>query len=380
MEPIVDPGDFPASRECAYLNTASVALMYKGAETATIEWLKDLADHGTLNFDEAAEEHVFAELHEAVARLLNARPEDIAVGSSATELLASVAWAIAPGSDTTVVSTDIVFPTTIYPWYRVARHTNARIILAAGTNNYIQPDDLMQLIDDRTAVVCISDVEYSGGQRYDVTELAKIAHNHGALLVVDAAQSLGAVPIDVTASGVDVLVASGYKWLCGPFGVAVMYLAPHLQGQLDPGVVGIRSNKEMWNLRANRLELPSTARRFEVSTLAYGCAIGLARSIERLLQIGVERIWQHNLRLADLLITGLKERDVEIISPQREEERTSIVAARFSGQTATELAQRLSSRRVVVSARQDVIRFSPHLYNEPSDIERALEEIDRARR
>ncbi len=86
------------------------------------------------------------------------------------------------------------------------------------------------------------------------------------------------------------------------------------------------------------------------------------------------------MRLADLLITGLEERDVEIVSPQRQEERSSIVAARFSGQTATELAQRLSARRVVVSARQDVIRFSPHLYNEPSDIERALEEIDRARR
>ncbi len=295
-------------------------------------------------------------------------------------MLASVAWAIAPGSDTTVVSTDIVFPTTVYPWYRVARHTNARIILASGTNHYVQPDDLMRLIDDRTAVVCVSDVEYSGGQRYDVTELAKIAHSHGALLVVDATQSLGGVPTDVTASGVDVLVASGYKWLCGPFGVAVMYLAPDLQGQLDPGVVGFRSNEEMWNLRANRLELPATARRFEVSTLAYGCAIGLARSIERLLQIGIERIWQHNLRLADLLITGLEERDVEIVSPQRQEERSSIVAARFSGQTATELAQRLSARRVVVSARQDVIRFSPHLYNEPSDIEQALEEIDRARR
>ncbi len=379
MQPIVDPADFPASRECAYLNTASVALMYKEAETATVEWLRDLADHGTLNFDESAEEHVFAELHAAAARLVNARPEDIAIGSSATELLASVAWAVAPGADTTVVSTDVVFPTTIYPWVRVAQHTKAQIRLAEGTSNYVQPDDLIRLIDDRTAVVCISDVEYSSGQRYDVKQLANVTHDHGALLVVDATQSLGAVPIDVTASGVDVLVASGYKWLCGPFGVAVMYLAPELQSRLDPGVVGFRSHRDMWDLKANRLELPPTARRFEVSTMAYGCAIGLARSIEYLLRIGVERIWEHNLRLADLLIEGLEERGVEIVSPQREKERTSIVAARFSGQTATEVAQHLNSRRVVVSARQGLLRFSPHLYNEPSDIERALEEIDRVR-
>ncbi len=379
MEPIVNPADFPASHECAYLNTASVALMYKGAETATIEWLRDLADNGTLNFDENAEEHVFAQLHAAVARLVNARPEDIAIGSSATELLASVAWAVAPGANTTVVSTDVVFPTTIYPWVRVAQHTKAQIRLAEGTNNYVQPDDLIRLIDDRTAVVCISDVEYSSGQRYNVKQLANVTHEHGALLVVDATQSLGAVPIDVTASGVDVLVASGYKWLCGPFGVAVMYLAPDLQNTLDPGVVGFRSHRDMWDLQANRLDLPATARRFEVSTMAYGCAIGLARSIEYLLRIGVDRIWEHNLRLTGLLIEGLEKRGVEIVSPQGEEERTSIVAARFSGQAATEVAQHLNSRRVVVSERQGLLRFSPHLYNEPSDIERAMEEIDRVR-
>ncbi len=66
----------------------------------------------------------------------------------------------------------------------------------------------------------------------------------------DVPRRLGAIPTDVTASGVDALVASGYKWLCGPFGVAVMYLTPHLQGRLDPGVVGFRSHEHMWDLHA----------------------------------------------------------------------------------------------------------------------------------
>lgn len=380
MKPIVDRHDFPASRESTYLNTASVTLMYRGAETAAAKWLAGLARNGTITFDEAAEENVFGELHRATAELLNAHQDDIAVGSSATELMASLAWAVAPDHTTNIVSTGIAFPSTIYPWIRVAQHTGTEIRFAEGHGEYVDPRNIIELIDDQTAVVCISHVEYSGGQQYDLTQLARHAHDRGALLVIDGAQSLGAIPIDVTASGVDALVASGYKWLCGPFGVAVMYLAPHLQDRLNPGIVGFRSHEDMWDLQATRLELPQTARRFEASTMAYDCAIGLARSIEYLLRVGVTRIRDHNLHLADLLIDGLRERRAEIIGPRLVEERSSIVAARFPDCDAGEMAKQLNAARVVVSARQSVVRFSPHLYNEPSDIERALEEIDRVRR
>ena len=135
----------------------------------------------------------------------------------------------------------------------------------------------------------------------------------------------------------------------------------------------------MWDLQATRLELPKTARRFEPSTMAYGCAIGLAESIKYLLRVGVTRIRDHNLHLADLLIDGLRERNADIIGPQTDEERTSIVATRFPDCDLADMARRLNAARVVVSARQSTVRFSPHLYNEPADIERALEEIDRVR-
>ena len=376
MDLIVDPRDFPASSKCTYLNAANVSLMYQGAEKAVIEWQKDLAENGSINFDETAEAAVFGDLHRASARLFNARPEDIAVGSSATELISSLAWAVAPESGTNVVSTDIVFPSTIYPWLRVARHTNCEVRLAEGKNSYTDPDDVIRLIDDHTAVVCVSHVEYSGGQRYELKELAGVAHDHGALLVVDATQSAGAIPIDATASGVDALVTGGYKWLCGPFGAAVMYLAPHLQDQLDPGLVGFRSHKDMWDLRADRLEFPATAQRFEYSTMAFGCAIGLARSIEFIVDVGVERIFSYNKYLANLLIEGLQERNVEIVSPRKEAERTSIVAARFPGKDPGEVARKLKAASVMVSARKDFVRFSPHLYNQPADIQRTLDRLD----
>src|SRR4029077_5285117 len=90
-----------------------------------VEWMHDLAENGTIHFDEAAEERAFATLHASAARLFNCRPEEIAVGSSATELLASLAWAVAPTAGSNIVSTGLEFPSTIYPWARAAPHTGA---------------------------------------------------------------------------------------------------------------------------------------------------------------------------------------------------------------------------------------------------------------
>jgi selenocysteine lyase/cysteine desulfurase len=377
MEPITDPNDFPGSRDSSYLDAANICLTYRGAQEATTEWFTELALKGAQTFDGAAEASVFDSLHVAAARLFNAQPADIAVGASATELLASLAWAVAPGPGSNIVGADVTFPSTIYPWARVARSTGSQVRFARATAGYVRPDDLIALIDTDTAVVCISEVEYSTGQRYDVTALAEAAHNHGALLIVDASQSAGAIPIDVAASGVDALVTASYKWLCGPFGVGFMYLAPHLQDKLDPGLVGFRSHKDIWDLDADRLELSDTASRFEFSTMAYGCAVGLAASIDYLIRIGIDRIFDRNLLLSAQLIHGLRERNADILPPRDSSERTSIVAARIPGADPSAIAEHLKSERIIVSSRRDAVRFSPHLYNDSADITAALDAIDR---
>ena len=254
MNPIVSEKDFPTAAKFVYLNAANVALMYRGAEQVIKEWVSDVAQYGSNNFDEHAEENVFKDLHRAAAHLINAAADDIAAGSSATELLCSLAWAVSPGKDQNVVSTEIVFPSTVYPWQRVANSTGCEIRLAKEKNNFMHTDDIIALIDQHTVVVCISHVEYGNGQTFDLQLLAEAAHEHDALLVVDATQSAGAIPIDVQASPVDALISGAYKWLCGPFGAAFMYVAPHLSEKLEPGLVGFRSHKNMWDLDASRID------------------------------------------------------------------------------------------------------------------------------
>jgi cysteine desulfurase/selenocysteine lyase len=376
MKSIVSEKDFPTANKFVSLNAANVALMYHGAHQAIIEWQDDVALNGSNNFDENSEETVFGELHQVASRLINAGPEDIAVGSSATELLCSLAWAISPSKDQNVVSTEIVFPSTVYPWQRVASSTGCEIRLAKENNNFIHIDEIITLIDQHTAVVCISHVEYGNGQTFDLHLLAEAAHEHGALLVVDATQSAGAIPIDVQSCPVDALISGAYKWLCGPFGAAFMYLAPHLQTKLEPGLVGFRSHKNMWDLDASRIDYPQAAQKFEFSTMAFGCAVGLTRAINFINNVGVENIFQYNRQLADRLIEGLQTRGAVITSPLEDKSRSSIVRAHFENIGSNKIIQSLKRARVFVSRRGDSIRFSPHLYNSMSDIDKALAEID----
>ena len=378
IEPLAGREHFPAISKCTYLNAASIALMYKGASEAAVAWQRDLAENGTLNFDEAAEQNIFSNLHDVFARLIGAHPRDIAVGSSFTELVASLAWAMMPGGKENIVGVDVVFPSTVYPWLRVAHTTGCEVRLLGTTDYYADPEELVGLINDDTAVVAISHVEFGSGQRYDLQSLAEVAHSHGALLVVDATQSVGAIPIDVSRDGVDILVAAGYKWLCGPFGAAVMYVAPHLQTRFEPGLAGFRSHKDMWDLKADRIQYRDDAGRFEFGTMAYGCALGLGKAIEFILTLGSDAVFEHNLKLRERLVEGLKQSGAQLLSPSSAKERSPIVSARFPDFSSRTIVDFLKKQGVIVSPRADFVRFSPHLYNSSDDIDHALEVLDQA--
>ena len=373
LEKLVDKALFPACRSSAYFNAASISPMYAEAAKAVLGWQEDVAYNGSLNFDEIAEEEVYQDLHAAAARLFHADPQDIAVGSSATELMSSLAWAVYPQSGTNIVSTNAAHPSTIYAWQRVARHAGSQVrLVAAAADGTIDPAQLLAAIDKNTAVVCLSMVEYRTGQLYDLLEIARAAHQRGALLVVDVTQAAGQVPVDVESMGIDALVCAGYKWLCGPFGAAVLYLAPRLQQKLDPGIVGWRSHRVMWEFRADRLEYAASAARFEAGTLAYGCAIGLAKAVHFLNEVGIPRILQHNRAITDLLLGELERLGGECASPGGVA-RSSILSIRFPGLDAPRLSQQMNAQNVVVSERGGVIRISPHLYNDENDADRLLE-------
>ncbi len=361
--------EFPASQKSTYLNSASVALMPLVASTYLEAWQRDISENGTLNFDEVAEEAAFDQVRGAFSAMIGCRPNDIAVASSASEFIASIAWAVMPAAKTKIVTTDIIFPSTAYPWARVARHTGAEMHYVPAKDGVIDEDELIQAIDERTSVVSICHVEYSTGQRFDLTRIAAAAKAVGAFLLVDASQSVGAVPIDVGLMDVDALVTTSYKWLCGPFGVGLVYLAPRWQTVLDPGITGWRSNAAVYDLRADRCQYHDDARRLEFSTMAYGCAGALAKSIAYLQSVGVPKIFDHNLALIDRLISTVEPLGIQVVSPMQTDARSSIVSLKIPRLPNSQVVQQLGAQGIVTSPRRDYVRVSPHFYSGEKDVD-----------
>ncbi len=376
MKALVGPDAFPTAQQYTYLNAASIALMPEIVAGAAVSWQREFGMLGTVHLDEEAEAKVFDTLRQAGARLLGAQPDEIACGSNASELLCSLAWALSPGPEENVVSAQVEFPTVVYPWLRVAQLTGCDVRLASDRDHLVDPSELMDLIDERTSAVCISHVQYSTGQRLDLAALAEVCHRHGAIFIVDATQSAGAMPIDVVGDDIDILVTSGYKWLCAPLGSAIIFVRPDLHDKLEPGLVGWRSTEQVGlHFEADHIAYASSARRFEFGTIAYGLTLGLAAAIEYLLGVGIEQIHSYNLALADRLVEGLADLGAHFLSPSVDSLHSSIVTVRFPGHDTARVARRLNEEGVVVSPRVGGVRISPHLYNTADDIDRALKTL-----
>lgn len=371
--------DFPLLGNVTYLNAASMGLVPLPVQEQAAAFDRELALRGTTWFDEAQEVGVLDRARNAAARLLNANADAIAITTSATEAFCQVAWWLRPARGANIVSIDLEFPSVTYPWFRVAAETgvDVRLVQVKDDPASLSLDSVAALVDDQTAVICVSHVQFATGHRFALDELARLARAHKATLVIDATQSAGMVPIDVQASGIDVLVAGGYKWLGAMFGAAICYLGPTLLERLDPPFVGWRSTVKPYALDATRMPLAHSARRLEFSTMSYGAGVALGAAVEYILDLGIDRILAHDLALAMRLMDGLDLLGATMLTPRDSHSRAGIVTARFPGRDGEEVAARLNEAGVIVSPRFGATRFSTHIFNHAADVDHTLAVVER---
>ncbi len=375
MPSLAPRSDFPHLGEVTYLNAGSIGLMPAPVQEEAAAFERDIWVRGTTGFDEAAETGCLEVARDAAAELLNASPDDVAIVKSATEAFGMAAWWLQPGEGTNVVTTDIEHPSTAYPWLRVARETGAeaRLVRVWDEPESLSLEAVAEQVDDATSVLVASYVQYSTGYRFVLRELADLAHAHGALLAVDATQAAGMAPVDVAADDVDILVAGGYKWLCGPFGAAVCWLRPELRERFDPPFVGWRSTVDPYTFDSRTMPIAPTARSMEYSTMSYGAAVALGGALRYVLDLGVDRVLAHDQALASRLAAGLDALGAQVLTPRDDAHRGGIVTARYPGRDGEEVAGQLNDAGVIVSPRFGATRFSVHYFNDESDVDRALE-------
>lgn len=366
----------PIAPTWAYFDHSAVAPLSGPAAAA----IQHLADEAALLGDTvwpswaAGLEHLRGQF----AQLLNADLSEIClVPNTSTGInLVAEGWPWQPGES--VVVPDGEFPSNLFPWLNQAsRGVEVRVVARQGGE--VRVDDLMSRVDESTRMIAVSWVGYASGFRVDLDRLVEEAHRRDVMVFVDAIQGLGIFPLDVQRTPVDFLAADGHKWLLGPEGLGVAMIAQRHLERLRCGNVGWNSVKSPFQYAEPKLELRSTAARFEPGSANLLGAAGLSASLDLFLRVrachGEASIGERVLDLAERLDTDLRAAGAVTRQTSDSAHRSGIVTFDVPGIAPAEVRRRAVEQKVVVSCRDGGVRASIHAYNDDEDIRRLVEVV-----
>lgn len=363
---------FPVTERYAYLNHAAASPLNRRTAEAVRNWITDWESDGTQAVFSA---DVLSEYRVRSARLLGARPDEIAFTRNTSDGLLLVALGLPWQPGDVLVTVESEFTANVYPWQNLLDR-GVEIRRVPAREGRIHVDDVAAVIGERTRLLALSFVEFFTGFRNHLSELGQLCRERDVRFCVDAIQGAGALPINVAEMGIDFLSTGGAKWLLGPIGAGIFYCRRELIDELDPKAYGWLSTVDPDDHFDYDLPLSDTASRFEAGTLSWPSLVGLMESVQLLQHVGVADIEDHVLSLTDGLITSLVDRGYELVTPLGSRaERSGIVTFRHPERASAELHERLSNESVVVSQRGDGIRASPHLYNTWDDIDQLLDAL-----
>ncbi len=359
---------FPILAHTTYLNACSHGALSREVEAAYHSYL---ARRHELGADWDGWVALQEELRALFARLIGADADEVAITTSASAGLDSLVSALAPTPDrNVVVLSDYEFPTVGQIWHaQMPRGFRIRRV-REEPDHRIPLERFEEAIDERTAVVSIAHVCYRHGGVNAVRRIADLAHAHGAIVVLDAYQALGQIPIDVRTLGVDVLIGGALKYLLASAGLGFLYVRRELISRLSPIITGWFAQADIAAMDPWHHEPAPTARRFETGTPPVPNLYAGKAGLELVLELGVERIAAAIAVLTDTLIEGLQDMGAAIATPLGAGEHGALIAVKAQDEAA--LVARLKQQRIVTSSRDGNLRISPHFYNTQDDITRLL--------
>jgi kynureninase len=265
------------------------------------------------------------------------------------------------------------FPTVEY-LLDAQRRIGAEVV-RIGTDPLVYPErDLLDAITARTALVVISHVLFRTAELVDVRPIVERAHNHGALVVLDAYQSMGAVPFDVVELDVDFLVGGSVKWLCGGPGAGYLYASPRIIERLEPRLVGWFSHARPFGFESPPIEYAEGIARFTGGTPNMPAYYQAREGYKVIRDVGPEVIRENARRQTELIYAGALERGYTVNSPREFERRGNHVTVDVP--KAQQVKDELIRRGFVVDYRPGAgIRIAPHFYNTDDECRAILDEI-----
>jgi len=367
--------EFPIFETATYLNSCSQGALSHRVRDAVEGWLAGWDTNG-------AEWEFWVERSEAfrsaIASLLHAEADDVAVTTSVSQGVSGVVSALAFGGERRrIVISEYEFPTVGQIAHAQELRGAEVVHVMPDPDGSIPPERFIEAIDERTALVCCTTLSYRSGHRHDVATVAEAAHAAGALVLADSYQACGAVEIDVRSFGADIVTGGTVKYLLGSAGLAFMWVRPEVRSTLLPTQTGWFADEDIFAMSIADYSPHATARRFDAGTPPVPSLYPGVAGITLVQEAGVPAIESHIGTLAGRFIEGLDALGATVVTPRDARSRGPLVCVRSTDVDA--LVAGLAADRIIVSSREDKLRVAFHLYNTDRDVDVLLEALGRHR-
>ncbi len=356
--------EFPVTQKCIYLDHSGVSPLPLPVKSAIETFLSEATQGGAFHYPKWSQQVV--EIRRSCARLVHARPEEIAFVKSTSHGLSIVAKGLdwKPGDNVLIYEKE--FPSNSYPWLNLQRK-GVVVKIIPSRDGRIVIDDIEKLIDSRTRLLSLSSVQYANGFRVDLKNVGGLCRKKNILFCVDAIQSLGVIPMDVKECSIDFLSADGHKWLLGPEGIGIFYCRKELVERIDPPLLGWKSVQNEFDFDHPDFALKTDAQRFEEGSMNLLGIFGLGAAIDLLSGVGIGAIEERVLGLGDVIIREAERKGYSLLTPKARKERGGniTIAGNFD---PAKTRDDLRGRGIMVNARGGGLRVSPHFYNTEEEI------------
>jgi selenocysteine lyase/cysteine desulfurase len=360
--------EFPILAHTTYLNSCSQGALSHRVRAAYEEYLDGWDAHG-------AEWAVWVERADAAraafARLLNADPAELAVTTSVTQGVSGVVSALDLRSRPKIVISEYEFPTVGQIAHAQELRGAEVVHVRPAENGSIPTERFAEAIDERTALVCCTTVSYRTGHRHDVAEIARLAHDQGALCLADSYQAIGAVDFDARALGVDFVTGGTVKYLLGSSGLGFLYVRRELHDGLLPSQTGWFADEDIFRMDISDYSPAADARRFDAGTPPVPNIYAGLAGMSLIEEAGTGAIEEHIAALTTRLIDGADELGAQVVTPRGA--RSPLVCIKSTDVNA--LVAALDREKIVCSERDSNLRVSLHLYNVEEDVDRLLDAL-----
>ncbi len=304
----------------------------------------------------------------AFAKFINASPDEVAIVTSASAGINSIASALSFRERNKVVMGEFEFPTMGHVWLaQRARGADVQFVSAEG--NRIPSANYEKMIDRNTLMVPLTHVCFKNGFRSQVHAVTQIAHQAGALVMLDDYQDCGTRPVDVKAMDLDFYVTGTLKYLLGPPGLAFMYVRKDLISKLVPTVTGWFAQTNPFAFDPQHIDLSPTARRFESGSPSVPNVYAAMPGFQMLQEIGMENVSTHIRKLTQSLLSTALDMGIRVKTPS--DSAGPLVVLQSSDSNL--LVQKLAESDIVASSRHDGLRIAFHVYNTLDDVNAVME-------